>query len=146
MINNNKTTGPNDSSLDNLSAIVVGNIPIAIFEPSKGNRGIRLNTAKIILKNTIQPTRSAINPSSPSKPTRRAGDCQGNNPIRIGIENTTAAIMLDTGPAAATTDIPALGPFLKYNGFTGTGLPHPKPTAKIITVPSGSKCLIGLRE
>ena len=93
-----------------------------ILEPSSGGIGSRFKAHRVTFISRI------------------VFKSEWNVGIRLkfsGIAKKIARMKFDIGPASATRAWSLLG-FLKYCGFTGTGLPHPIPI-KI------TKCLIGFK-
>src|SRR3989304_6258990 len=70
------------------------------------------------------------------------GGSQGTRPNLRGRPATAATAKLETGPAPAVRARAALG-FCVALGFTGTGLPQPKPTTNRRMVPAGSRWASG---
>ena len=103
-----------------------------IWEPSRGDNGIKLKTARVmlicinIIKNVLNEFETI--PKSKNK--------------RSKIAANTARIIFAIGPAAATFTISFFGSFKNLES-TGTGFAHPNPTNRIINDPIISKCAIG---
>src|SRR5699024_9080156 len=77
--------------------------------------------------------------------SRLSGVVMKNEVILTQIPNNIAKTRLDIGPARLTPNIPLLLS-LKYAGFTGTGLAHPKQPVTIITnIPIESMWTIGFK-
>ena len=104
MISDISNAGPAASTLEIYLDADRGNNPRAIFEPSKGKRGSRLNKASIILKNIIKPTKSwnRFDKLEIDIPLNKKGECQSINPNLIGTPRVNANSKFDIGPAPAT--------------------------------------------
>jgi Zn-dependent protease len=96
----------------------------------KGGRGTRLKTARtklICTKVNPNSIHISLNPNSNANFFKQ-------NPIKIAVAR------LEAGPAKDTIDMPNKGgTFLILYMSTGTGLPHPNPTNKNSSEPSGSR-------
>jgi len=111
-----------------LAARSAGNSPRRIFSPSSGYTGTRLKTARLTLSisSGIRIALKAI---------------KGVN--LISNEMMSASARLLSGPASEMM-APSRRLSRKLNGSKGTGFPQPKPTNRIASVPSGSRCARGL--
>src|SRR3990172_2762529 len=75
---------------------------------------------------------------------RSKGGSQGTRPSLRGRPAMEATAKLDSGPAAAVRASAAFGLRVEL-GFTGTGLPQPKPTRNRRRVPPGSRWANGFK-
>lgn len=114
----NNIQGPYLSRLRNFFAQSKGSRAVNTFDPSRGETGSRLNTAKDRFKLTARSSRTkAISPGSKLVQKSRW----------IIKDPAAASAKLAATPARETTSSPCLI-LEKFKGLTGTGLAQPKST------------------